>query len=164
MDEATVESRNRFFDLLSTFSALRSNGQALIDQIRGSLDEMRELRTRLRHQQGTPTEPGSNGGGNGHSDIRHLYGLTSREAQVASLLIQGQSNSAHPCQAWGTLSRGCRSQAPSLISIWSPRQEALLSVQCRMHLLGMNPSREGHLLVRWLFLAGRAYEVPVLGP
>jgi len=94
MDEATVESRNRFFDLLSTFSALRSNGQALIDQIRGSLDEMRELRTRLRHQQGTPTEPGSNGGGNGHPAIRHLYGLTSREAQVASLLIHGQSNSA----------------------------------------------------------------------
>jgi DNA-binding NarL/FixJ family response regulator len=94
MDEATVESRNRFFDLLSTFSALRSNGQVLIDQIRGSLSEMRELRTRLRHPQGTLTEPESNGGGNGHADMRHRYGLTSREAQVAILLIQGQGNSA----------------------------------------------------------------------
>src|SRR4051794_17691259 len=94
MDEATVESRNRFLDLLSTFSALRSNGQTLIGQIRGSLDQMRELRTRLRHQQGTLTEPESNGGSNGHAGMRHRYGLTSREAQVATLLIQGHGNSA----------------------------------------------------------------------
>lgn len=62
MDETTVEKRSRrmevvtdpadrLFDLLSTFSVLRSNGQALIGQIRGSLNEMRELRTRLRRQQ-----------------------------------------------------------------------------------------------------------------
>lgn len=105
MDETTVEKRirrmevvtdpaDRLFDLLSTFSVLRSNGQALIGQIRGSLNEMRELRTRLRRQQEPFTEPVRNGRGNGQANLRLQYGLTLREAQVATLLIQGQSNSA----------------------------------------------------------------------
>jgi DNA-binding NarL/FixJ family response regulator len=103
MDETTVENgkrrmkvvpdpADRLFDLLSAFSVLRNNGQALIHQIRGSLSEMRELRTRLRRQQDPLTKPEQNGGGKGHLRLR--YGLTSREAQVAILLVQGQSNSA----------------------------------------------------------------------
>jgi DNA-binding NarL/FixJ family response regulator len=94
MDETIVENQNRLVDLLSTFSVLRSNGQALVDQIRGSLNEMRELRTRLRKQQDPPTTPGRNGRGNGHADLSLGYGLTSREAEVANLLVLGQSNSA----------------------------------------------------------------------
>jgi DNA-binding NarL/FixJ family response regulator len=94
MDETIVENRNRFFDLLSTFSVLRSNGQALVDQIRGSLNEMRQLRTGLRSQHDPLTEPERNGRENGHSNLRLLYGLTSREAEVAILLVQGRSNSA----------------------------------------------------------------------
>jgi DNA-binding NarL/FixJ family response regulator len=106
MGEATVENGNRrmevlvpdsadrLCDLLSTFSVLRNNGQALIDQIRGSLSEMRELRTRLRRQHDPLIESERNGGGNGHTSLKLRYGLTSREAQVAILLVQGQSNSA----------------------------------------------------------------------
>jgi DNA-binding NarL/FixJ family response regulator len=94
MDETTVENQNRLFDLLSTFSVLRGNGQVLIHQIRGSLNEMRELRTSLRRQQEPFTDPARNGGGNGHASLRLRHGLTLREAQVATLLVQGQSNSA----------------------------------------------------------------------
>jgi DNA-binding NarL/FixJ family response regulator len=94
MDETIVENRNRFFDLLSTFSVLRSNGQALVDQIRGSLNEMRELRTGLRRQHDPLAEPERNGRENGHSNLRLRYGLTTREAEVAILLVQGRSNSA----------------------------------------------------------------------
>src|ERR1700682_1192697 len=104
MDETTVERRNgrrevlpdpadRLFDLLSTFSVLRSNEKDLIDQIRGSLDEMRELRTRLRRQQAPSAEPGKNGGANGRANLRLRYGLTWREAQVAILLVEGRPNS-----------------------------------------------------------------------
>jgi len=92
--EVIPHPADRLFALLSTFSVLRNNGQVLIDQIRGSLNEMRELRTRLRRQQDTPTEPEQDGGRNGHAGMRLRYGLTSREAQVAILLIQGQSNSS----------------------------------------------------------------------
>jgi DNA-binding NarL/FixJ family response regulator len=105
MDETTVEHgqkrmealddpADRLVDLLSTFSVLRSNGKVLIDRIRGSLDEMRELRTRLRRQQVPLAEPGENGAANGQSHLRLRYGLTWREVQVAGLLVQGHSNSA----------------------------------------------------------------------
>ena len=105
MDQTSVEHRNRrvaggpgtadrLFDLLSTFSVLRTNGQALVNQIRGSLDQMRELRTTLRRQHDPFTDPVRNDGGNGHGSMRVQYGLTFREAEVARLLIQGQSNSA----------------------------------------------------------------------
>ena len=85
---------DRFSDLLSTFSALRSNGRVLIDQIRGSLTEMRQLQNRLRMQQKLVAPPHENGGLNRQATLRHRYGLTKREAQVAKLLAEGSSNSA----------------------------------------------------------------------
>jgi DNA-binding NarL/FixJ family response regulator len=85
---------DRLVELLSTFSTLRSNGQVLVDQIRGSLNEMRELRSRLRGQQDPGAEPGENGEGNRYANLRLRYGLTLREAQVAMLLAKGRSNSA----------------------------------------------------------------------
>jgi DNA-binding NarL/FixJ family response regulator len=84
---------DRLFDLLSTFSVLRSNGQVLVSRIRGSLNEMRELRSSLRRQQVSPADPSENGGGNGHARLGLRYGLTLREAQVAVLLVEGRSNS-----------------------------------------------------------------------
>jgi hypothetical protein len=48
---------NCIFDLRSTFSVLRGNGQALVNQIRGSLNEMRELRSSLRKQHEPFTDP-----------------------------------------------------------------------------------------------------------
>jgi DNA-binding NarL/FixJ family response regulator len=104
MDESSVEHGNRrievFSDpadrlsgLLSTFSVLRSDGKVLIDQIRESLNEMRELRIRLRRQQTPLAEPGGNGGGNGQAGLKLRYGLTWREAQVATLLVEGRPNS-----------------------------------------------------------------------
>jgi hypothetical protein len=43
-----VDPADRLVDLLSTFSTLRSDGRVLVDQIRGSIHEMRQLRGQLR--------------------------------------------------------------------------------------------------------------------
>jgi DNA-binding NarL/FixJ family response regulator len=90
--EIIADPADRLFDLLSTFSVLRSNGRVLIDQIRGSLDEMRELRIRL-HRQVPLTHPSGNGDENTPGRPGLQYGLTLREAEVAVLLAQGRSNS-----------------------------------------------------------------------
>jgi DNA-binding NarL/FixJ family response regulator len=103
MSETTVEDRNlgaeilsdpadRLFSLLSTFSVLRSNGRVLVDQIRGSLNEMRELRTRLRQQQVSLAPSDGNGDGNALGRFETQYGLTLREAEVAQRLAEGCSN------------------------------------------------------------------------
>ena len=104
MTETTVEHRkeqmevppdpaDRLLDLLSTFSVLRTTGQVLIDRIRGSLSEMRELRTRLHRQQAPLAGLAGNGRGTGQARLGLQYGLTVRETQVAILLIEGRSNS-----------------------------------------------------------------------
>jgi DNA-binding NarL/FixJ family response regulator len=81
------------FDLLSTFSALRNDGHVLIDQIRGSLSEMRKLHGRLRMQQYVLAVPDGPSGLNPQAILQSQYGLTEREAQVARLLAEGRSNS-----------------------------------------------------------------------
>jgi DNA-binding NarL/FixJ family response regulator len=82
---------DRILDLLSTFSSLRSNNRILVNQIRGTMDELRELRGRLRTQnQYLPQSEGASGDG----DLGKRFGLTRREAQVAQLLAQGRSNLA----------------------------------------------------------------------
>jgi DNA-binding NarL/FixJ family response regulator len=84
---------DRVGDLLSSFSDLRSSNRALMDMLRGSIHELRELRSNLRKQQrvlGLPAggvRPSQNG-------VTERYGLTRREAQVARLLAQGRSNQA----------------------------------------------------------------------
>ena len=82
---------DKILDLLSTFSSLRSNNRILVNQMRGTLDELRELRWRLRthsqyplHSSEATTEP----------DLSKRFGLTRRESQVARLLAQGRSNQA----------------------------------------------------------------------
>jgi DNA-binding NarL/FixJ family response regulator len=81
----------RLKQLLSTLSTLRSDGRALIDQIRGSLTEMRELRRELHQQRGrgNRTDPL---GENRAAYLEGRYKLTAREAEVAMLLAQGRTN------------------------------------------------------------------------
>jgi DNA-binding NarL/FixJ family response regulator len=91
-----VDPADRLFDLLSTFSTLRSDGQVLVDQIRGSVHKMRQLRSQLRGQHDALPHPDGNGAHGTDHDRAHLqtrYGLTRREVQVAVLLAQGRSNS-----------------------------------------------------------------------
>jgi DNA-binding CsgD family transcriptional regulator len=88
-------SADRLVHLLTTFSALRRDGQALIDQIRGSLHEMRELRNQLQEHHTPLRRAGRNGTQrtrNAHLQLR--YGLTARELEVAVLLAQGCSNAS----------------------------------------------------------------------
>jgi DNA-binding NarL/FixJ family response regulator len=88
-------SADRLADLLAAFSTLRRDGQALIDQIRASLDEMRELRNQLQNYRAALPHAVRNGAQrtrNGH--LRLHYGLTARELEVAALLAQGRSNTA----------------------------------------------------------------------
>jgi DNA-binding NarL/FixJ family response regulator len=87
-----VDPAGRLLDLFTSLSALRENGQVLVHQIRGSIDEMRELRTRLRGQRPTPLH-GTNGKQDRFGQLRRRYGLTRREIEVAVLLAQGCSNS-----------------------------------------------------------------------
>ena len=86
-------SADRLANLLTTFSTLRRDGQALIDQIRGSLHEMHQLRNQLQDYRATLPHAGRNGPQrtrNAHLQLR--YGLTAREVEVAVLLAQGRSN------------------------------------------------------------------------
>ena len=74
-----VDPADRLFDLLSAFSTLSSDGRVLVDEIRGSIHEMRQLRSQVRQDR---------------ANLQTRYGLTRREVQVAVLLAQGRSNSA----------------------------------------------------------------------
>jgi DNA-binding NarL/FixJ family response regulator len=93
---ATVpaDQGDRLLDLLSSFSTLRSNGRVLVDQIRGSIHEMRELRDQLRKQQEAFSLAAGNGASSVDTELQRRYGLTRREVEVARLLAQGKSNSA----------------------------------------------------------------------
>jgi DNA-binding NarL/FixJ family response regulator len=105
VEEETLEHRRltltvpadrtgRLLDLLSVFSSLRTDGRILVDQIRGSINEMRLLRAQLREQQDGYSRPSGNGVEDPTTDLRNRYGLTRREAEVAMLLAKGRSNSA----------------------------------------------------------------------
>jgi DNA-binding NarL/FixJ family response regulator len=83
----------RFQGLVSSFSTLRHNHQDLVKQLRGSLHELRTLRTRLQQRpNATPLRQH-----NEHHELDKLmkqFGLTRREAQVAMFLSRGRSNQA----------------------------------------------------------------------
>jgi len=85
--------QHRWIAAVSTFSSLRRDGKAILEQIRRSMTEMRALRERLT--QGTD-RPGGNGAPGAklsravHFQLEH--GLTTREMQVAMLLAEGRSN------------------------------------------------------------------------
>lgn len=82
----------RLFHLFSAVSALRQDSRHLVDQLRGSLDQMRELRVQLRAQ---TTGKGRNAVRKTWADdLCERYGLTRRELEVAKLLARGKSNAA----------------------------------------------------------------------
>jgi DNA-binding NarL/FixJ family response regulator len=86
----SADYTNRLSHLFSAFSTLRQDSRHLVDQLRGSLDQMRELRVQLRAQT-TRTR---------HTEKRKTwtdhrsgqFGLTRRELEVARLLARGKSN------------------------------------------------------------------------
>jgi len=84
---------DRLFELLSSFSILRSSNRVLVDQIRGSISELRQLQERLRQKQADLSIPGSDGKMT-HKALRERFGLTKRELEVAQLLAKGRSNQA----------------------------------------------------------------------
>ncbi len=84
---------NKLIELLSSFSSLRSNNRLLVDQIRGSIGELRHLRETLRDKQVKLSLPVSDGKSRAHP-LKERFGLTRREIEVAKLLAQGQSNQA----------------------------------------------------------------------
>lgn len=81
---------DRLAALLTSFSNLRSSNRALVQNLRGSIHELRELRSQLQRQQ----YAGAGGGTAREPTLALRYGLTRREVQVAELLAQGQSNQA----------------------------------------------------------------------
>jgi DNA-binding CsgD family transcriptional regulator len=83
---------DRLFNLFSAFATLRQDSRALVNQLRGSIHQLRQLRGQLREH-----TAGSSGDGT-HSqsrkDLYLRYGLTRREHEVAHLLAEGKSNAA----------------------------------------------------------------------
>ncbi|HEX5574674.1 MAG TPA: LuxR C-terminal-related transcriptional regulator [Gemmatimonadales bacterium] len=79
---------HRLFHLFSAFSALRQDSRHLVDQLRGSLDQMRELRVQLRSQTTGRTAARKTWA----DGLCERYGLTRRELEVARLLARGKSN------------------------------------------------------------------------
>jgi DNA-binding CsgD family transcriptional regulator len=84
------QSSDRFQDLRSSFLMLRSNNRALVVQIRASLGQLRELRSKLRQLSGN-SEAGQTANAS-DDQLMQKFGLTRREAQVARLLSAGGSN------------------------------------------------------------------------
>jgi len=84
----------RLNNLVSTFTTLRDDARSLIDRIRGSLEEMRELRRELHEQRGKATGPKSRFPVDRATYLKRQYKLTAREVEVALLLAQGRSNEA----------------------------------------------------------------------
>jgi DNA-binding NarL/FixJ family response regulator len=80
--------------LLSSFWTLRSNNRALVDQLRGSIDQLRRLRTSLRQQPRLPLKGSEPNGRPREPSLSKQFGLTAREEEVALLLSQGFSNQA----------------------------------------------------------------------
>jgi DNA-binding CsgD family transcriptional regulator len=77
-------------DLLSSCSDLRINNRVLLDRLRLTLQEMREIRSSItRHNTPRISEEV-----HAVHTSRDRYGLTRREAQVAKLLALGRSNQA----------------------------------------------------------------------
>ena len=92
---AAALASNRLQDLLSSFSILREDGQALINQIRMSLAEMRKLRHQLEEYRSLADGAGSTGPRRGRlAYLQTRYDLTPRETEVADLLVQGRPNTA----------------------------------------------------------------------
>lgn len=86
-------SQHRWIAALSAFSTLRRNGQALMEELRRSMNELRLLRARLVQPSILQTSNGSTGPELPRAVHFQLqYGLTPREMQVAMLLAEGRSN------------------------------------------------------------------------
>ncbi len=78
-------------DVLGTFTTLQQDAKRLLGQIGESLRQMRDLRSQLQEHRGTGrAKPGQTR----KAYLQNRYALTAREAEVATLLGQGRSNSA----------------------------------------------------------------------
>jgi DNA-binding NarL/FixJ family response regulator len=80
--------------LLSSFAILRQDGEILIDQIRLSLNEMRQLRQQLQEHRSLTGRGGLGPRRSRLAYFQEKYDLTPRETEVADLLAQGRSNAA----------------------------------------------------------------------
>jgi DNA-binding CsgD family transcriptional regulator len=87
-----VQPVDRLFDLVTSFTTLRQHNRALVGELRGSLDRLRELRRALARMQ--PAHERSEPDGDGVARLSSRFGLTRREKEVAILLAQGRSNQA----------------------------------------------------------------------
>ncbi len=85
-----VQPTDRLFDLFTSFTNLRRHNRALVGEIRGSIDRLRELRRELSAVQ--PARNGPKPRGHGQAKLSSRFGLTRREREVAILLAQGRSN------------------------------------------------------------------------
>jgi DNA-binding NarL/FixJ family response regulator len=87
-----LDPAERLSRLFSTLSSLRSSNQALVDRLRASIGELRQLRGQLRSAH---TDRSHSDNGKAYASfLQEQFGLTRREVEVAQLLAQGRSNQA----------------------------------------------------------------------
>jgi len=91
--EVRTMGPDRIVQLSSSVSHLRTSNRVLLDQLRGTMHELREIRSSLRGQS-VPRPTSSNGKTEQEGPVADRYGLTRREAEVAKLLAEGWSNQA----------------------------------------------------------------------
>jgi DNA-binding NarL/FixJ family response regulator len=79
------DGTDRLLDLFSTFSVLREDSRLLVQQLRGSITQIREVQQRPQTRPPAGRSPET-------ADGFERYGLTRREQEVAELLAEGKSN------------------------------------------------------------------------
>jgi DNA-binding NarL/FixJ family response regulator len=121
---------SRLFDLLASFASLRSDGQLLLDQIRASLEEMRELRSQLRGRQRPAKAPDGNGRPGEPMSLLKEVSLTPREIDVAMLLSQGLSNATIASEL-GISSHTARHHTQRILSKLEVHSRAAAGAQLR---------------------------------
>jgi DNA-binding NarL/FixJ family response regulator len=89
---APVVPFDKLTNLMTSFSYLRSSQRALVQTLRGSIHELRELRRNFQKPHPPNLIHGVTDAREG--ELARRFGLTRREVQVATLLAQGRSNQA----------------------------------------------------------------------
>jgi DNA-binding CsgD family transcriptional regulator len=90
---APLISPYRISALRLTYEELRARQASLLSRLRALMNETQSHRERLREGRNQPSAGGSAPHPRG-SRLEQAYGMTPREAEVASLLAEGLSNSA----------------------------------------------------------------------
>lgn len=94
MGPEILVQRDRLEALRSTCTDLARSREALLERLRNQMGELRLQRDMLTRRRGASPQDGAQHTIEWGSQIEEQYGLTSREGEVALLLVSGLGNAA----------------------------------------------------------------------